>query len=90
MGTRREDRRAASAPRSRGEDAAMPAGCALCGGADRPAALSLTTTAPTRPVRLRVVPACRDCAARAANYAALIAALLHAAVPEASAPPPAA
>ena len=66
----------------------MREGCALCGHADRPSALSLTTSAPAPPGGLRGVRACRDCAGRAATYAALVAALLHAAVPAAIAPPP--
>ncbi len=41
------------------------------------------TTVPGGQGGLRVVAACRDCAARTAPSAALVAALLHAAVPEA-------
>ncbi len=82
MATQGEDRRAAPVPPDQGKDTVRCAGCALYGRADQPSTLSLTTTTPTRQGGLRIVRACRDCAVRTAPYAALVAALLHAAVPE--------
>ncbi len=89
MGVRSRHGRAAWADAAQGRDTVMREGCALCGHADRPPALSLTTTTPPRPGGLRVVAACHNCAARTTPYATLVAALLHAAVAEAPAPPPA-
>ncbi|MDP9375411.1 MAG: NifU family protein [Chloroflexota bacterium] len=89
MAARGRRGRTARADAAQGRNTAMREGCALCGRAARPPALSLTTTTPAGPADLRVVGACRDCAASTATYAALVAALLRAAAPEATAALPA-
>lgn len=61
----------------RGEETGQ---CALCERADRPLSISLMTLVPGEPGRRRILWACRDCAAEAESYSALVVALMCRAV----------
>ena len=75
------------APSDKHERGEETRSCAFCERTDAPLTLSLTTLVPGQSGRRRILWACRDCAAEAESYSALIVALMRRAVSPSSTAP---